>query len=89
MTQLDTIIKHVDDQMHRTYDPLLKRVEEHHVDLYSESGVKIRQAILETTAKALHKRLDDIERKMDRSYWFSLTTMAGMIVSIFLFFVLR
>lgn len=68
--------------LERFYDPLIKRVEGMHEDLYGREGLKVRMAITETVSAALHQRLDDIERKQDRAFWFTMVTTVGIIVSV-------
>jgi len=62
----------------------ITRIEAMHDDLYGKDGIKIQVAINKTVAAALHQRLDDIERKMDRAFWFTLITSIGVIVSVVL-----
>ena len=86
MTQVTELINHVDKQV----TPWVSKLQalDKEVNGNGTTGLKTKVAVMEqdiTSFKVIvNERLDKIELKIDRSQWFTIVTLVGVVISIVL-----
>lgn len=86
MSEINTgqLIEHFEEQTKRLYDPLKVEIETLKADLHGngKEGLKTMVAVQQKTIESLIDDIKDIKFKADRSQWFSIVTLIGIVISI-------
>lgn len=86
----ESTIRHIDDNLKRIVDPVIVDVKDLKttVNGNGKDGLRTRTRVIEQEnaifKEYITKKIDEIERKQDRSYWFLITTMALTILNFIL-----